>query len=105
MLMAVPDLLFLVTREGACLNYYAGDPAKLFVPPDEFLGKHDEESLWLQVADFGRGFEPEEAERRGLGLVSMRERVDALSGEFTVQASTGRGTRIGVRLPLSYATR
>jgi signal transduction histidine kinase len=62
---------------------------------------HDDESLRLQVADSGRGFEPDEAEGRGLGLVSMRERVDALSGEFRVQASADRGTRIDVRIPLS----
>jgi len=60
----------------------------------------DDESLQLEVADSGRGFETDEAEQRGLGLVSMRERVDALGGEFAVHSSTGRGTRIHVWLPL-----
>jgi signal transduction histidine kinase len=58
-------------------------------------------SLLLQVADAGRGFEPGDAEGTGLGLVSMRERVDALGGQFSVQSAPGKGTRIGVRLPLA----
>jgi signal transduction histidine kinase len=58
-------------------------------------------SLLLQVADAGRGFDPDGAEGVGLGLVSMRERVDALGGHFSVQSAPGQGTRIGVRLPLS----
>ena len=62
---------------------------------------YDDESLMLHIADRGRGFEPDETDRRGLGLVSMQERVDALGGEFTVLASAGRGTRISVRLPRS----
>lgn len=58
-------------------------------------------SLLLQVADAGRGFNPENGEGTGLGLVSMRERVDALGGQFSVVSAPGQGTRIGARLPLS----
>ena len=57
-------------------------------------------TLLLQVADAGRGFDPDSAEGAGLGLVSMRERVDALGGQFSVQSTPGQGTRIGARLPL-----
>jgi PAS domain-containing protein len=40
MLLAVPDLLFLMTRDGVYLDYYARDRRKLFRPPKAFLGKN-----------------------------------------------------------------
>jgi len=58
------------------------------------------ESLVLQIADTGIGFESEKAEGAGMGLVSMRERVALLNGQLELHASPGRGTRIGVRVPL-----
>ena len=60
----------------------------------------DDRYLHVHIADEGRGFNVKDGERRGLGLVSMRERVEALGGRFAVRASAGRGTCIDVRLPL-----
>jgi signal transduction histidine kinase len=57
-------------------------------------------TLDLQIADAGRGFGPNEHERTGLGLVSMRERVHYAGGELAVHSAPGRGTRIAVRIPL-----
>jgi signal transduction histidine kinase len=65
----------------------------------------DDRYLLVDVADEGRGFNVKDGERRGLGLVSMRERVEGLGGHFAVQASRGRGTRIAVKLPLSRSSR
>jgi signal transduction histidine kinase len=39
MLRAVPDLMFVVTRDGTYLDYHAKDPKQLFVPPSAFLGR------------------------------------------------------------------
>jgi len=61
----------------------------------------DPRYLHVQVADEGRGFRVKDGEGRGLGLVSMRERVEALHGRFSVHASRGHGARIAVKLPLS----
>ena len=38
-LKAMPDLMFLIGRDGVYLDYHARDPALLFVPPDQFIGK------------------------------------------------------------------
>lgn len=38
-LKALPDLIFLQTKEGVYLDYHARDPRRLFVPPEVFLGK------------------------------------------------------------------
>lgn len=59
------------------------------------------DGLRLTVADNGRGFDPaqvEAAARGGLGLSSMRERVETLSGTLQVVAGAG-GTRIEAWLP------
>ena len=54
----------------------------------------------LQVTDNGRGFDPAAAVGQGLGLRSMRERIEALDGELTVESAAGIGTRIVARCPL-----
>jgi signal transduction histidine kinase len=37
--------------------------------------------------------------RHGLGMVTMRERTQAVGGEFEIGAAPGRGTRVVVRVP------
>ena len=56
--------------------------------------------LLLRITDPGGGFAPERRESVGLGLLSMRERVHSVGGDFVIQAAPGRGTRIGVRVGL-----
>jgi len=55
--------------------------------------------LRLFVADQGKGFDVPTTARTGLGLVSMRERVNFVGGQIVVHSQPGRGTRIGVRVP------
>jgi signal transduction histidine kinase len=57
------------------------------------------------VADDGVGFEPSgpaggSGGERGLGLVGMKERTDALGGTIEVVSAPGGGTRILVTIPL-----
>jgi PAS domain S-box-containing protein len=60
-----------------------------------------EESIELTVADFGNGFEEQEAfTRHGLGLISMRERLQLVHGELSVKSHPGAGTTIRARVPL-----
>jgi PAS domain S-box-containing protein len=60
-----------------------------------------EESIELTVADFGNGFEEQEAfTRHGLGLISMRERLQLVHGELSVKSQPGAGTTIRARVPL-----
>lgn len=56
----------------------------------------------MVIEDDGKGFEctGEEAPGRGLGIVSMRERVGFLGGDFRIQSNPGKGTRIRVTVPL-----
>jgi len=55
----------------------------------------------LTVADRGSGFEEQEAfTRHGLGLISMRERLQLVRGELSVKSKPGSGTTIHARVPL-----
>ena len=53
----------------------------------------------LRIADDGSGFDPRHTRVGGFGLVSMRERTEALGGRFKLSSDAGEGTRIEVRLP------
>lgn len=65
----------------------------------------DEETLGIQVEDFGGGFAVESTEfaARSNGLSGMRERVFLVGGEFTVESTRGTGTRLTAELPLRQA--
>jgi signal transduction histidine kinase len=55
--------------------------------------------VMLDIQDDGIGLDPRAASGGGFGLRSIRERVEALGGEFTVESERGRGTVLAVSLP------
>ena len=59
--------------------------------------------LFLTVADDGVGFEVESAWGAGLGLISMRERVEAVGGTLHIHSSPDVGTRIELSVPVPAA--
>ena len=58
--------------------------------------------LRCRVEDDGVGFDTAAlaAPRRGLGLLGVRERLDALGGSLRVQSTPGRGTRLSIAVPV-----
>jgi two-component system sensor histidine kinase DegS len=66
--------------------------------------KLERNRLELTIADDGQGFDPHavaaDASRQTFGLASMRERVDSLNGELTLDTRPGGGTRVMVSVPL-----
>ncbi len=64
----------------------------------------EDRKLSVEVADDGAGFDAparNAAETEGRGLENMRTRAVALGGTFTIAASPGGGTRVGVEgMPL-----
>lgn len=57
--------------------------------------------ICLTVSDAGTGFDLVEAMgSRGIGLISMRERLQLVNGTFTVESSPGHGTTIRARVPI-----
>ena len=63
-------------------------------------GTSDE--IHLTVKDSGAGFDREAAkERRGLGLISMEERLKLVKGTLSINSQPKRGTTIDARVPLN----
>jgi PAS domain S-box-containing protein len=57
--------------------------------------------LSLEIYDDGIGFDLETAKlAAGLGLISMRERIHLIGGQFDIASSPGKGTRITARAPI-----
>ena len=57
--------------------------------------------IHLTVRDAGLGFDPEAVRnKRGLGLVSMLERVNLVKGTFSIDSRPDGGTTIHARVPL-----
>jgi len=54
---------------------------------------YEPKAVTLAIADDGRGFDPSQV-ARGVGLDSMRERVQALGGQLKVASGVGAGTMI-----------
>lgn len=50
-LRALPDMMFLHTKDGVYLDYYARDPEALKVPPEAFLGRNFRDILPPEVVD------------------------------------------------------
>jgi signal transduction histidine kinase len=60
------------------------------------------DDVHLTIDDDGRGLQAAGrlADARGLGLIGMRERAQALAGRFTIEDRPGGGTRVAVTLPV-----
>jgi signal transduction histidine kinase len=67
--------------------------------------QHDRGELMLTIVDDGVGFDVERAWGKGLGLISIKERVEASGGRLTIQSSPGAGTRLQVKVPLTIEHR
>jgi len=60
------------------------------------------QGISLIVTDSGVGFDWHDAmDHRGLGLISMRERLRLVNGELSIQSQPGRGTTVTARVPLT----
>ena len=92
------ECLFRVTQEA--LRNVAKHAGAMHV----FLGlSYEEDHVLLRIEDDGRGFTPQDRHgmQRGLGLVSMGERVRLLEGTLTLTSDPGQGTRLSVSIPVT----
>jgi signal transduction histidine kinase len=56
-------------------------------------------AIRLSVKDSGIGFTPAAGEG-GIGLLSMKARVELVGGDFDIRSRPGEGTEVLVALPL-----
>jgi len=58
-------------------------------------------SAMIIVKDDGKGFDPKSKKDKSFGLVGMRERVDMLDGNLTIDSSPGEGTIVTIHIPIN----
>ncbi|WP_205091509.1 sensor histidine kinase [Thalassobacillus pellis] len=55
----------------------------------------------LVIKDNGKGFDTTVKKDKSFGLVGMRERIDMLEGELTIDSKIGKGTVLIIQIPLN----
>ncbi len=60
---------------------------------------YQENEVEALIADNGRGFDCSH-KPAGLGLRSIRERIESISGNLNIESSPGKGTRLHIHAPL-----
>jgi signal transduction histidine kinase len=65
----------------------------------------DDKSIKLIVDDNGIGFEKprtsyDDSKLRGMGLISISERVEAFKGEISIDSTPGNGTVVAIEFPI-----
>lgn len=58
------------------------------------------EHMTVLIKDDGQGFDPKEKKTESFGIIGMRERVDLLDGEMSIDSKIGAGTVVLIRVPL-----
>lgn len=99
---AVESALYRILQEALSNAQQHAQCSQLWVN----LAVEDQDWITLNIEDDGQGFDAARVEQpagqqKGLGLISMRERVTAAAGELSVKSAPGSGTRIFARLPLN----
>ena len=88
--------LFRIAQEALrnCIKHSGAQKAQVVL-------SRTREAIRLCVSDDGRGFDPKSRTNgRGLGFISMRERLHVVGGELNVHSEPKCGTRIEVSVPL-----
>ncbi|AGU51340.1 two component transcriptional regulator, sensor histidine kinase [Variovorax paradoxus B4] len=63
--------------------------------------KNYESHAVVEVADNGKGFDPQRVRPSTHGLAGMRHRVETARGKLTISSTPGRGTRVSAMLPIA----
>jgi signal transduction histidine kinase len=61
---------------------------------------HVSRGLALTIVDDGVGFDVNAAWGKGLGLIGMKERIEAAGGTFEIRSAPGTGTRLEIAVPV-----
>jgi signal transduction histidine kinase len=61
------------------------------------------EGVTATIVDDGVGFDVAAAWGKGLGLISMRERLEAIGGTLQIHSRPGEGTRLEIEVPVAMA--
>ncbi|MFZ4451072.1 sensor histidine kinase [Salibacterium aidingense] len=90
--------LFRIVQEAVQNAYKHADPREVQV-------KIEMKRTYVSIVikDDGKGFDPAEAKDDSFGLMGMRERINALDGELTIDSAPGKGTVVMVHVSVDDA--
>ncbi|WP_246942766.1 sensor histidine kinase [Bacillus pinisoli] len=79
--------------QNACKHAEASEiTVKLEIKPEQII---------VVVKDNGKGFNIEEKKEKSFGLIGMRERIDILEGQLSIDSKLNAGTTIMMKIPLN----
>jgi signal transduction histidine kinase len=99
--------LFRIVQEAVANTARHANAENVFV-----MIKIEKKIVYVEIEDDGDGFDLDSLfmvgsrdakDRRGLGLLGMKERVTLIGGKIEVCSSHGLGTRVEIRIPLMEA--
>lgn len=53
----------------------------------------------MMIADDGKGFDQQNSDSAGIGLMNMKQRVEVMNGTFNIVSAPGAGTTITIHIP------
>jgi signal transduction histidine kinase len=65
--------------------------------------RKQEDDLFLEIRDDGQGFDLNQVQVGKMGLRIMRERVESIGGEFSIDSTSSIGTGLVIRIPSQIA--
>ncbi|GCE48656.1 two-component system, NarL family, sensor histidine kinase LiaS [Thermosporothrix hazakensis] len=63
--------------------------------------RYEEDAVFLEISDNGIGFQVEAARGKGVGLLSIEERIEAINGSVTIESERDMGTTLCIHCPLT----
>ncbi|WPO77826.1 sensor histidine kinase [Flavobacterium sp. KACC 22761] len=87
--------IYRIIQEGI-LNIHKYSEASEAIIKIEMI---DDKTLKLSIKDNGKGFDIV-AEKKGIGLANIKERINSLKGHFEIISKRGRGTQITILLDI-----
>jgi two-component system, NarL family, sensor histidine kinase LiaS len=91
----VQQVLYRVAQEALANVAKHSQAQRVKVRLEQDLG-----NIILEISDDGKGFTLSKVQHQGIGLSSMRERLEAMDGEFDIQSIPGKGTQLTASIPL-----
>jgi signal transduction histidine kinase len=102
---AVETALYRIVQEALTNASKHANASQIWIQ----VRRKEDRTLSCSIRDDGMGFDARlvraEGKRRGLGLIGIQERLNAIGGTLSIDSAPGRGTKLLIRLPLDHLNR